>query len=100
MDDKIITIKLKDGYTFEAKLNGNNYYPQTDVDSEELTDENCSEMYFDDSKMINMYCSNDFTDSEGRHLIFLQYTDEQLTQNEILANQDTIVEALAELIGN
>lgn len=81
--DQLHKFKLKDGTEFEAYLNGNNYLPTTEVKKEWLTDENLSELYIDDVKYEDMTCCNNFIEDMKHHLIFRQYTKEELATIEM-----------------
>ena len=76
--DELHKFKLKDGTEFEAYLNGNNYLPTTEVKEETLTDENLSEFYIDGVKYENNTCCNNFIEDMKQHIIFRQYTKEEL----------------------
>lgn len=81
--DELHKFKLKDGTEFEAYLNGNNYLPTTEVKSETLTDENLSEFYIDGVKYENNTCCNNFIEDMKQHIIFRQYTKEELATIEL-----------------
>ncbi len=83
-------IILGDGTRIEAALNGNNYIVESPVDDNLLADSNLIGMTIDGVKQVNTTCCNHFIDEEGDHLIFRQYSSNELEFQRINANMDFI----------
>lgn len=79
------TIVLGDGTTIEAELNGNNYLPTTPVSDELLDDVNLIGMTIDGVIQGNVTCCNHWTDSDGEHIVFRTYSDDELARQELNA---------------
>ena len=80
-----MTIILGDGTQFEAELNGNNYMAQTPIDDELLDDINLIGMTIDGVEQENTTCAAHWTDEYGEHIIFRQYTQTELTMQDLEA---------------
>ena len=76
--DELHTIKLKDGTTFTAYLNGNNYLPTDSVVEDKLSDGNLTEVYIDDVKHENLTCCNYFMQDDKLHIVLRQYSESEL----------------------
>ena len=79
------TIILGDGTTITAELNGNNYLPDSPVSDELLEDYNLVGMTIDGMEQENMTCCNHWTDNDGEHIVFRQYSPNEIAQQEINA---------------
>ena len=80
-----MTIILGDGTQFEAELNGNNYMALTPIDDELLDDINLIGMTIDGVEQENVTCVRHWTDSLGEHIVFRNYTPEELAIQDLEA---------------
>lgn len=79
MNDTHIII-LGDGTRIEAALNGNNYLPVEPVADELLDDVNLIGMTIDGVEQINVTCCNHWTDGDGEHIVFRQYSPDEMAR--------------------
>ena len=82
--DKHIII-LGDGTRITADLNGNNYLPDAPVSDELLEDVNLIGMTIDGVEQENTTCCNHWTDNDGEHIVFRQYTPDEIARQELTA---------------
>lgn len=85
-----VKIKLGSGIEFHATLNGNNYITNEEITEEMLDDVNLIGMEIDGVVLDNMTCCNYWTAEDGIHIIFRQYTTEELERQELNAKLEYI----------
>ena len=83
-------IVLGDGTQITADLNGNNYLPDSSVDDELLEDVNLIGMTIDGVIQTDMTCCNHWTDDDGEHIIFRQYSPDEVARQELEAKIEYI----------
>ena len=81
-------IKLKNGLTIECVLNGNNYITSGKVTENDLSDINLIGAEIDGEVKNNITCCNLFEDEEGTHIIFREYSHEELERQKLDAKID------------
>ena len=79
------TIILGDGTVIIAMLNGNNYIPDEPVMDEMLDDVNLIGMTIDGVEQENTTCCNHWTDADGEHIVFRQYSADEIALQELNA---------------
>ena len=84
-------IKLKNGLVIDCVLNGNNYITQQNVSLKDLSDLNLVDVEINGEKKENITCCNLFKDEEGTHIIFREYSHEELERQKL----DAKIEYLA-----
>lgn len=88
-------IIMKDGTQINAVLNGNNYISADKVEDSVLADSNLEGMKIDGTAVSYETVLAHFSDSEGDHIIFGNYTPEARMKKRIADLED----ALAALAG-
>ena len=83
-------IVFGDGTEITAELSGNNYYPDEPVDDELLDDINLIGMTIDGIERENVTCVRHWTDSLGEHIVFRNYTPEELAIQDLDAKIEYI----------
>ena len=90
MANELHMIVLGDGTEIRAGLNGNNYYPTEPVDDELLEDLNLIGMTIDGVEQPDTTCCNHWTDEDGEHIVFRQYSDAEKANLDIHAKIEYI----------
>jgi len=87
-------ITLKDGNSFTAILNGNNYITQDDVSKFNFGNGNLTEVTITEDEKTetytNMKCTNNWVATDGTHIIFAHRTSEEIANEKNKANIDYI----------
>ena len=78
-------IELKNGLVIEYILNGNNYITQQDIKESDLSDLNLIGVKIDGVEYNNLTCCNFFKDEDGTHIIFRQYSHEEIERQKLNA---------------
>lgn len=78
-------IELKSGLIIDCILNGNNYITQQDIKESDLSDLNLIGVKIDGVEHNNLTCCNFFKDEDGTHIIFRQYTHEEIERQKLNA---------------
>ena len=78
-------IELKNGLVIEYVLNGNNYITQQDIKESDLSDLNLIGVKIDGVEHNNLTCCNFFKDEDGTHIIFRQYSHEEIERQKLNA---------------
>ena len=85
-----VKIKLGDGTEFYATLNGNNYITSEAITEEMLEDVNLIGLEIDGVTMENTTCCNFWIAEDGTHIIFRQYSNEELERQALNAKLEYI----------
>ena len=88
-------IKLSNGMVIECILNGNNYITKQNVSLKDLSDLNLVDAEIDGEKKVNITCCDLFKDEEGTHIIFREYSHEEIERQKL----DAKIEYLAMMGG-
>ena len=78
-------IELKNGLVIEYILNGNNYITQQDIKESDLSDLNLIGVKIDGVEQSNLTCCNFFIVEDVTHIIFRQYTYEEIERQKLNA---------------
>lgn len=83
------TIKFADGTEITVTINGNNYISAVPIPDALLSDANLIGLTIDgEPQPEKLKCCNHFTDEEGDHIIFRQYTTAELKHQQTIADID------------
>ena len=86
MENEEVKITLADGTEIKATINGNNYLPETAVDTGKLTDENLVKVKIGDQTHENLTACNVWTDEAGQqHIVFHAYTAAEMARKKLEA---------------
>ncbi len=86
MENEEVKITLADGTGIKATINGNNYLPETVVDTAKLTDENLVKVKIGDQTHENLTACNVWTDEAGQqHIVFHAYTAAEMARKKLEA---------------
>lgn len=96
MEEKT-TIILKDGTQIVAKVNGNNYILDNDVDDKVLSEDNLSNVVIGDVTYKNLTCCNHFIEEGKPHLIFRELTDAEIREAALKNEISMLTECLLEM---
>lgn len=83
-------IILGDGTEISADLNGNNYILDSTVDDELLEDVNLIGMTIDGVTQVDTTCCNHWIDSDGEHVVFRQYSPNEIERQKLEAKIEYI----------
>ena len=78
-------IELKNGLVIECILNGNNYITQQEIKESDLSDLNLIGVKIDGVEYSDLTCCNFFKDEDGTHIIFRQYSHEEIERQKLNA---------------
>ena len=78
-------IELKNGLVIEYVLNGNNYITQQEIKESDLSDLNLIGVKIDGVEYSDLTCCNFFKDEDGTHIIFRQYSHEEIERQKLNA---------------